>query len=311
MIATSFRRCDAQGGYVSNQKTSRDVTFRATLMLSAAVAMAAIWCVTPRLLAQPRPQPPKSLRLYVFDLGTLKIPDPANFGFKKEQLAMTDLAVAGYLVVHPRGTLMWDTGVVRDDEVGTSGRGADRAGKRTLKAQLAEIGYAHKDINYLGLSHYHGDHAANANDFKMSTWLVQEPERAAMFADPPIRMATPGMYNMLKESKTVILHNIDEYDVFGDGTVIVKAAYGHTPGHQVLVLKLNKTGPLALVGDLYHYPEERKVRTVVPSFEYNKEQSIASRNMIEDYVKKIGAQLWIEHDYAHHATLRKSPAYYE
>ena len=53
------------------------------------------------------------------------------------------------------------------------------------------------------------------------------------------------------------------------------------------------------------------MRTVVPSFEYNKEQSIASRNMIEDYVKKIGAQLWIEHDYAHHATLRKSPTYYE
>jgi glyoxylase-like metal-dependent hydrolase (beta-lactamase superfamily II) len=296
---------------VPNQETSRGVTRGATFMVSAAVAIGALWLLTPHLMAQARPQPPKSLRVYVFDLGTLKIADPANFGFKKEQLATTDLAVAGYLVVHPKGTLMWDTGVVRDDEVGTQGRGADRAGKRTLKAQLAELGYTHKDVTYIGLSHYHGDHAANTNDFMMSTWLVQEPERDAMFAEPPIRMATRSMYDRLKESKTVILHNIDEYDVFGDGTVIVKAAYGHTPGHQVLVLKLNKTGPVALVGDLYHYPEERKLRTVVPSFEYNKEQSIASRNMIEDYVKKIGAQMWIEHDYAHHATLKKSPTYYE
>jgi N-acyl homoserine lactone hydrolase len=283
----------------------------ATLVSCAAVVIALLSFLVPRGRAQARPQPPKTPRLYIFDLGMLKVPDPTNFGFKKEQLATTDLSVIAYLIVHPRGVLLWDSGVVRDDEVGTAARGADRAGKRTLRAQLAEIGYSATDITYFALSHYHGDHAANANSFAGSTWIVQEPERQAMFGDPPIRMATPGMYSLLKDSKTIILHDIDEYDVFGDGTVVVKASYGHTPGHQMLVLKLNKTGPLALVGDLYHYPEERKARTIVPSFEYNKEQSIATRNMVEDYVKKIGAQMWIEHDYALHARLKKSPAFYE
>ena len=149
------------------------------------------------------------------------------------------------------------------------------------------------------------------NAFSGSTWIVQEPEREAMFSSPPIRMANQGMYDKLKDSKTIILHNVDEYDVFGDGTVIVKAAYGHTPGQQILILKLNKTGPLALVGDLYHYPEERRARTMVPSFEYNKDQSIATRNRIEDYIREIGAQMWIEHDFALHAKLKKSPLYYE
>jgi len=77
------------------------------------------------------------------------------------------------------------------------------------------------------------------------------------------------------------------------------------------VLRLKKSGPIALVGDLYHYPEERQARTIVPSFEYNKDQSIATLNRIEEYVKKIGAQMWIQHDYALYAKLKKSPMYYE
>ena len=38
--------------------------------------------------------------------------------------------------------------------------------------------------------------------------------------------------------------------------MIIKPAYGHTPGHSVLFVKLEKTGPIVLSGDLYHYPEE-------------------------------------------------------
>ena len=45
--------------------------------------------------------------------------------------------------------------------------------------------------------------------------------------------------------------------MFGDGSVIIKYAPGHTPGHQVLFLKLPKTGPVLIAGDLWHYPQER------------------------------------------------------
>ena len=40
-------------------------------------------------------------------------------------------------------------------------------------------------------------------------------------------------------------------------------------------------------------------------------QSLASRAKIEEFLKTSGAQLWIEHDYAANAKLKKSPAYYE
>jgi N-acyl homoserine lactone hydrolase len=75
-------------------------------------------------------------------------------------------------------------------------------------------------------------------------------------------------------------------------------------------LKLARTGPILLSGDLYHYPEERKLNRV-PTTEFNAEQTIASRAAIESFLKKTGAQLWIQHDFTANAKLKKAPEFYE
>ena len=69
----------------------------------------------------------------------------------------------------------------------------------------------------------------------------------------------------------------DEYDVFGDGKAMIKAAPGHTPGHQVLVLSLASTGRIMIAGDLYHYPPEREFHRAPPDNEFDVQQSAASR----------------------------------
>ena len=123
--------------------------------------------------AQPRPQAVKSLRLYVFELGNIPIADASQMFSEPLKIAPGGCCViVGHLIVHPRGTLMWDTGVVPDAQIGSGAAGTETAGKKSLKAQLAEIGYSPKDITYLALSHYHFDHTANANDFQGSTWIV-------------------------------------------------------------------------------------------------------------------------------------------
>jgi len=255
---------------------------------------------------------PRSLRLYVFDCGNLKI-DPTPYGFTKDDLAATDMSVPCFLVAHPKGTLMWDTGVL-PDSVFTSAGSVTRERvtvTKPLKAQFAQSGYAPADITYLALSHCHFDHTANANDFAGATWLVRQETRDAMFAQPVSfgRCLNPENFNALQNSKTVILTR-DDYDVFGDGTVIIKTAPGHSPGHQVLFLKLRKTGPILLSGDLYHYPEER-AQHHVPATEFSREQTAATREAIEAFLKKSGAQLWIQHDFTANAKLKKAPAYYE
>ena len=280
------------------------------VLLLATLAVAAVASTVAQ--QHHRARAPKTLRLYVFDCGVIKGLDPGLFNFKKEELAETELAVPCYLIADPKGTLMWDVGVIPDSAFKDDGKPVTQGPStvtRTLKSQLAEIGYSPSDITYLAHSHYHGDHIANSNEFAGSTWLVRKVERDAMFAAKPPALVDPKDYSDLKDSKTIILTK-NEYDVFGDGKVIIKSAPGHTPGHQVLILKLAKSGPVMLAGDLYHYPEERKLNRV-PTFEYNKEQSLASRAMIEDYCKKTGTQLWIEHDYVHNSTLKKSPQYYD
>jgi glyoxylase-like metal-dependent hydrolase (beta-lactamase superfamily II) len=130
-----------------------------------------------------------------------------------------------------------------------------------------------------------------------------------MFAEKPAGIIEQATFSALKDAKTVLLEK-DEHDVFGDGTVIIKSAPGHTPGHQVLFLKLKKTGPLLVAGDLYHYPEEQTMNRF-PSFEFSKEQSAVSRANIDAFVKMTKAQMWIEHDAATNAKLKKAPEFYD
>ncbi len=270
----------------------------------------------PLALAQTAPKPPKSVRLYVFDCGSIKGLSPAMFNFKPGEVKATEMVVPCYLVVHPNGTMIWDTGVIADSAFKpdgspvTQGTGVIMGATKPLKTQLAAVGYKPSDITYLGLSHYHSDHTANANDFAGSTWLVHQEERDVMFGPPQQgAIIATASFSALKDAKTTIIKR-DDYDVFGDGTAIIKFAPGHTPGHQVLFLKLAKTGPVLIAGDLYHYPEERTTGNV-PTFEYNKEQSLASRAKIEAFLKQSNAQLWIEHDKATFDTLKKAPKYYE
>lgn len=118
-----------------------------------------------------------------------------------------------------------------------------------------------------------------------------------------------GALQRAANAKTRILED-EDLDVFGDGTVVVKSTPGHTPGHQVLFVRLAKRGPVLLAGDLYHYPEERTTGRI-PTFEFDAEQSRASRRKVEAFLEETGAEIWIEHDIATHAKLPRAPAFVE
>jgi len=260
-----------------------------------------------------------ALRLYVLDCGTLINNNPEAYSLTRQEVKNTNMSVACYLVVHPRGALLFDTGLP-DSTLGRPFNEAPLGGQlnppstayfmlvtRTLKGQLAAIGFAPDKINYLALSHYHGDHVGNANDYVGSVWLVQKTEYDAMFSpNAPSESINPS-YRRLKDSKTQILQG--DHDVFGDGTVVLKYTPGHTPGHQSLYVKLAKTGGIVLSGDLYHYPEER---TLARMPEREKTAGTpASRAALEAFMKEVNAQLWIEHDIGAYSKQKKSPEYYD
>ena len=260
--------------------------------------------------AAPPGEPSASLRLYVFDCGSLRIADPGRFSLTMDEVSTLELSVPCYLIEHPDGTLLWDAGLsdsLAEGSPHTQANGTVTTVTATLRAQLEDLGYQPSDITYLALSHLHYDHAGNANDFVASTWLVQRPEHEAAFGDAQ-GFFDRSLYAELEHSETMLLDG--DHDVFGDGTVVIKSAPGHTPGHQVLFVNLAETGPVVLSGDLYHFPENRTLRRV-PTFNFDEAQTLESMDLVEDFLIETGARLWIEHDVAANALLRKSPAYYE
>jgi glyoxylase-like metal-dependent hydrolase (beta-lactamase superfamily II) len=260
-----------------------------------------------------------SPRLYVFDGGVLAS-ETARYRLTDADVQEVSLAVASFLVVHPRGVLMWEAGAVADHER-SGGLGHEQRIVRrdrqerfvklgpALQAQLAIAGYTPSDVTHLALSHYHWDHTADANLFTGATWLVAKAEHEAMFSSAPPGGARPDTYAALKNSRTVLIDR-DEHDVFGDGAVIIKQARGHTEGHAVLLVKLANTGPVVLSGDLYHYPAERTLGRL-PTFEVSEPQTKAARAELETFLTRTGAQLWIQHDLAAFRKLRLAPQHYE
>jgi glyoxylase-like metal-dependent hydrolase (beta-lactamase superfamily II) len=287
---------------------------RSALSLFAGIAALGtlLWGASP-MQAQGAAPPAPTVKLYIFDLGSLHSANPEPL--LKRGMTVTDMSVVAYLVVHPRGTLLWDSGTIPDELVKPGGTTIARATvTKTLSGQLAEIGYKPADINYLALSHYHYDHSANANQFAGSTWLVQRPERAAMFPEtPPANPIDPNVsakFSALANARTTILDG--DYDVFGDGSVVILATPGHTPGHQSLFVKLAKAGPLVLSGDLYHYPAERTLKDFLPfAGRGDDAKEAASKAKVEQLLTDKGAVLWIQHDLVADAKLQKSPAYYD
>jgi N-acyl homoserine lactone hydrolase len=283
------------------------LTYLFSISATLALAFSSVW--TPAVAAAA-----PALRLYILDCGTIAPMDPTLFSLKKEEVKGDVSFVSPcYLVVHPKGTLVWDVGQVPDKDIPDDGTEVVQQGilkaKRRLAPQLAALGHPIKDITFVAMSHYHVDHTANANLFAGSTWIVQQKEYDAMFSDAPTGIRDPATYQDLKTSKRITLNN-EDHDVFGDGTVIIKTAPGHTPGHQMLFLRLAKFGPLLLAGDLYHLPEERSLDRV-PTFDFDANMTRATRKSVDQFVKQEHATLWIQHDPATYAPLKKAPSYYD
>ena len=296
------------------QRGQRRERSRQTVQAASLAVLVSVLAGLGSVAAQSRARQVESVRLYVFDCGVLVRGEPTAYNLTREQVGDTNFADACYLVAHPKGTLLWDVGIIPDAQIKPGGveipvgTGGNRnKAQRTLIDQLSELGYERSDITYLAVSHGHADHVANANDYAGSTWLAQRAERDAMFSAQAQTTPAFPTYSALKNSHTIELTG--DHDVFGDGAVVLKSTPGHTPGHQSLFVKLARTGAVVLTGDLYHYAAERELKKI-PNND-NKDLTQASRAAMETFLQETGAQLWIQHDIFANARLKKSPLYYD
>lgn len=264
----------------------------AALLLSLA-ALAA--CAQPQQTAAP------AVQLYAMDCGRAAFRDVGVFADDDSMNGRSrELVNPCYLIRHPEGDLIWDTGF--SDAVADMPEGLElpQLGARVtmsakLADQLAQLGLAPADIEFVSFSHLHGDHTGNGNMFAASTWLVDSDERAAMFSDRGRADAQSfAGYNQLENAETRLIEGEGDHDVFGDGSVVIVQTPGHTPGHTILLVRLANAGPVLLTGDMYHLAESRE-RRLVPRFNVDRAQTLASMDKIERLAAETRARVIRQH----------------
>jgi glyoxylase-like metal-dependent hydrolase (beta-lactamase superfamily II) len=252
-------------------------------------------------------------RLYVFNCGESRVEDVSRWTPGVNVGKPGEFSANCYLVKHARGFMMWDSGI--NDNVATMPQGFQRSKvspryrlAKPLRVALAEIGVDPAKVAHVAFSHTHGDHVGNANLFTGATLYIQQAEYDTAFGADAVTKWNFEVtsYDKLRANTTVKLNG--DHDVFGDGSVVIIATPGHTPGHQSLLVQLPKTGPVILSGDMVHLRDNWLHRRV-PSFNFDREQSLKSMDKIAGIMAKTGAQLWINHDKRESDAIPKAPAY--
>ena len=223
---------------------------KAIALLSAAcLAFAAACSPSAKQVTAPPEQAKPEIALYALDCGKARVQDADLFAddvsFKGQA---RDLVDPCYLIRHPAGDLLWDTGLPDALLATPSADAGPFALTRTvtLAAQLQQLGLAPADIEFVSISHSHFDHVGNGGAFAGSTFLIDPRERAFMFSDEARKAPEFAAYAALEQAKTTSLEGDADHDVFGDGRVKIIAAPGHTPGHRVLLVQLAQAGPVLL-----------------------------------------------------------------
>jgi N-acyl homoserine lactone hydrolase len=249
-------------------------------------------------------------KLYVFDCGLLNLDSLEMFNLTESESSVRQMFVPCYLIEHENGRLLWDGGLpksVADAEGPVSIDGGTMVYERWIVDQLADLDITPSDVTHVAYSHLHFDHAGAANYFVKSNVIMQRKEWDAAFSGGSEFVDTT-LFVGLKGANITFIDG--DYDVFGDGSVKLIYTPGHTPGHQVLLVNLESTGPVILSGDLYHTKANRRLRRA-PTFNFDAEETLKSMQKIEQLYVGTGATLWIEHDKDFADTLKKAPHYYD
>jgi glyoxylase-like metal-dependent hydrolase (beta-lactamase superfamily II) len=253
-----------------------------------------------------------TLRLYALDCGRAVLTDMSMFSDADDYDGQPgQLADPCFLIRHPRGTLLWDTGL--GDKIAAHPEGVDFNGIRfyvdvTLERQLKMLGLSPADIQFVAFSHFHVDHVGNANLFTRSTWIINRAELNAALAPVPPSAVDKSLISGYEHVQTKLIDG--DYDVFGDGTVQILNMPGHTPGHQALMLKLAKEGIVILSGDLYHTLDNRRLRRV-PRINAQRADTLASMDRFEHLVTNNRARVIVQHSPEDFRWLPKFPRYLE
>jgi glyoxylase-like metal-dependent hydrolase (beta-lactamase superfamily II) len=272
---------------------------------------------------------PAGMKLYVFSSGALTTIGKGvlqNFGPMEPTIS---IPVGFFVIKHPQGNVLFDTG--NNDKIITDpsywGPNFDalkpvNTPDVAIDVQLKKIGLTPDDIKYVVISHMHLDHGGNIAKFPNSTLIIQKDEiDYAMWPDEPFTgpfipadaavLRAPVGSGKPNAFKMVILPGTD-MDIFRDGSVIVKSSRGHTKGHQMMLIRLPKTGSVVLTADNVYFRENVE-KSIPPNLvlAYDPAGIMRAYEYIRFMMASEGADFFTSHDPDAFKAMKKAPDYYE
>lgn len=268
----------------------------------------------------------QDIKLYAFSSGALTIGKGALVNFAAMEPAI-QVPVGFYVVRHPKGTVLFDTGnndkIITDPSYWGASFNALKPVNTpdvAIDVQLQKIGLKTDDVTYVVPSHLHLDHGGNVGKFPKSTIVVQKDEiRNAFWPEP----ATGGPY-MLGDVLPLRAANSDyanaqkmiqlngDLDLFGDGTVVVKRWVAHTPGSQMMTVRLKNTGLIILTGDNVYFRENVE-KSVPPNIvlAYQPSGFLSAFEWIRQQMATEKADFFTAHDPDAFKAMKKAPQFYD
>jgi N-acyl homoserine lactone hydrolase len=268
----------------------------------------------------------QDIKLYAFSSGALTIGKGAlvNFAAMEPQI---QVPVGFYVVRHPKGTVLFDTGnndkIITDPSYWGASFNALKPVNTpdvAIDVQLQKIGLKPDDITYVVPSHLHLDHGGNVGKFLKSTIVVQKDEIKNAFwpeagtGGPyfigdvmPLRSANTDYANAVK-----MIQLNGDLDLFGDGTVVVKRWVAHTPGSQMMTVRLKNTGLGILTGDNVYFRENVE-KSVPPNIvlAYNPNGFLTAFEWIRHMMATEKADFFTAHDPDAFKAMKKAPQFYD
>ncbi len=251
------------------------------------------------------------LKLYMYTCGSLTF-DPSVFLTDQKGGEKISGPVPFYLLEHPtKGRVLVDTGCHPDvvtDPVAAWG-GLTRAFYPEVKKedlvseQLRRMEIDPDSIETVFCTHLHMDHAGGNCLFPKATFLVSGKEWETV-QDPSLE--GKGYFRNDWDHPLNYVHVEDGHDLFGDGSAILQALPGHTPGHMGLILQLEQTGTVVLGIDTV--PMEGNIDGPLPRMVTTPEEAQQSVNKVKELASN-GATVICGHDPEQWATLPMAPAY--